>query len=68
MIMDEKELALYEKIEMCCMLKEQYDAIPETSNKITYKDTEKFTFVNKKMAQQIYISYLYVVIEGLEEI
>lgn len=65
--MNEKELALYEKIKMCCMLKEQYDNIPEKSNKITYEDTDRFSCIDKKMARQIYIAYLYVVIDGIEQ-
>ena len=65
--MNEKELALYEKIKMCCMLKEQYDKIPEKSNKITYEDTDRFSCIDKKMAKQIYIAYLYVVIDGIEK-
>lgn len=65
--MNEKELALYEKIKMCCMLKEQYDKIPEKENKFTYEDTDRFSCIDKKMARQIYIAYLYVVINGIEE-
>lgn len=65
--MNEKELALYEKIKMCCMLKEQYDKIPEKENKFSYEDTDRFSCIDKKMARQIYIAYLYVVIEGIEQ-
>ena len=60
--MNEKELALYEKIKMCCMLKEQYDKIPEKENKFSYEDTDRFSCIDKKMARQIYI-----VIEGIEQ-
>lgn len=65
--MNEKELALYEKIKMCCMLKEQYDKIPEKENKFSYEDTDRFSCIDEKMARQIYIAYLYVVIEGIEQ-
>lgn len=65
--MYEKELALYEKIKMCCMLKEQYDNIPEKTNKISFEDLEKKSYIDKQYAKQIYIAYLYVVIEGIEE-
>ena len=65
--MNEKELALYEKIKMCCMLKEQYDNIPEKTNKISFEDLEKKSYIDKKYAKQIYIAYLYVVIEGIEK-
>ena len=65
--MNEKELALYEKIKMCCMLKEQYDNIPENTNNISTADLEKKSYIDKQYAKQIYIAYLYVVIEGLEE-
>ena len=65
--MNEKELALYEKIKMCCMLKEQYDNIPEKTNKITFEELEKKSYIDKQYARQIYIAYLYVVIEGIEK-
>ena len=65
--MNEKELALYEKIKMCCMLKEQYDNIPEKTNKISFENLEKKSYIDKQYAKQIYIAYLYVVIEGIEE-
>ena len=65
--MNERELALYEKIKMCCILKEQYNNIPEKTNKISFEDLEKKSYIDKLYSKQIYIAYLYVVIEEIEQ-
>lgn len=54
-----KNESLFEKIQLCLMLKEYYDKIP---NELTiYVDSYK----NKHMMGQIYFSYIYVVLDNL---
>lgn len=59
----QKNIALCEKIEMYLMLKEQYDSFIKNGRLKVILNSYK----NERKLRQIYLAYLYVVIENLEK-